>query len=79
MLLLQELLQWERRISGLKFRNLRTNVVKRTLPFKEGWLISIRAVTELIGELFDSNENLSFILMRRLNQDPLEVSQYLGE
>ena len=71
--MLQDLLIWESRIAELKFRNVRTKVVKRTLPFKEGWLISIKAVILFISEFFTNNDEISFVLTRRLNQDPLEV------
>lgn len=47
--------------------------MKNTLPFKEGWIISFRAISSLISELFNEYEEVTFVLTRRLNQDPVEV------
>ena len=73
LLSLQDIKRWFEEIKAINFKNKRTGIVKRTLPFKEGWLITLMAVQSLINELFEL-EGISFVLTRRLNQDPLEVS-----
>lgn len=45
------------------------------MPFKEGWLITLRAVSMLIEDFFEQDE-ISFVLTRRLNQDAVEVSNF---
>ena len=72
----QEIDLWIAEIDGIKFRNKRNNTVKQTLPFKEGWMISLRAISLLVDDLFQL-DGISFVLTRRLNQDPLEVSYFL--
>ena len=64
---------WEERISMIKFRNYHNNRLKITLPFKQGWLISLNAIKSLIDELFEAEESVNFVLTRRLNHDPVEV------
>ena len=73
-LTLQTLLEWAKRIESIEFKNRRTGNTKRTLPFKEGWIITLRSLSLMIIDLLSREETL-FILTRRLNQDPLEVRQ----
>lgn len=39
--------QWEKRIFKIKFRNNRNNRLKTTLPFKDGWSVTLNAITSL--------------------------------
>ena len=71
--LFQALVAWEGRLSDIKFRSLKTRRLKKTQPFKEGWILTIRAVSALVSDLF-MDEDISFVLTRRLNQDPVEVT-----
>ena len=73
--LFQNILQWEDRISKIKFRNVRTKKLKSTLPFKEGWLVTLRALSMMLSELLQI-QDISFVLTRRLNQDPVEVIMF---
>lgn len=63
------------RIAEIKFRG-KQGRLKATLPFKEGWLITLTAASMLLTDLLSLDE-ISFVLTRRLNQDPVEVS-YTG-
>lgn len=69
----QDISGWMSIISSLQFRNNKTKKIKSTLPFKKGWLITLRAVSMLIDEFFQ-RDDISFVLTRRLNQDAVEVS-----
>ena len=69
----QDIDRWVDYISELQFRNKRTGVVKRMLPFKLGWLTTLKAVKLLVSDLL-SLDGITFVLTRRLNQDAIEVS-----
>lgn len=69
----QDIDRWINFISELQFRNKHTGVIKRSLPFKQGWLTTLKAICLLITDLLDL-DGINFVLTRRLNQDAIEVS-----
>lgn len=70
----RQLHDWELYIKGLTFfPSHGRRVVKQSLPFKEGWLVTLHSVRRLISDCFMMND-IFFIKTRRLNQDVIEVS-----
>lgn len=63
--------RWFLFVQSISFKGARQS--KRTLPFKEGWLISLAAVKCLLSDVLEEDE-VSFVLTRRINQDAVEVS-----
>ncbi|MEL7308023.1 MAG: hypothetical protein AAGK05_09200, partial [Pseudomonadota bacterium] len=66
---------WISIIDGIKFKNRKTSKIKEMVPFKTGWIITLKAIRLLLSELFEI-DGISFVLTRRLNQDPVEVSYH---
>lgn len=65
--------EWIQKIAAISFVPIRgKRSACRMLPFKKGWLISLRAIVLLIDECF-SHEEIFFVRTRRFNQDILEV------
>ena len=71
--LFQDVDKWIEFVSSIKFKSRRTSRMKATQPFKEGWLMTLKAVSILLSNLL-ARDGIAFVLTRRLNQDPIEVS-----
>ena len=63
-------LNWYRTwISSWEFEG---DTIKKSMPFKNGWLISIDSVCRIVQQCL--NSGFHFVSTRKLNQDCLEVS-----
>ena len=54
-----------------------TTAKKQLLPFQQGIIISVSALKYLYMDLHNTYDSLSYLLTRRLCQDPLE--NYFGK
>ena len=68
---IDELSAFEEWINSWKFFIVKKNKVKNSLPFREGWLLSIASIKCILIELFNQ-QNVESVFLRRFCQDPLE-------